>query len=487
MMEKPLESLVEITKAINSVLETGKLLETIMDSAITALGVERGILFLKSPDGTLQPRVARNVERETLTSAEEISRSIISEVAGSGKYFLSSNLQGDPNVMSRPSVKAFKILSVLCVPLASGEEIIGTIYLDSRKLTKVFEESDVKFLQTFANLAAIAIGNVRVYEATKSEARYWKEEAAQRHGFETIIAGGEAMAACIGRAKSVAASNVSVLLTGESGTGKELFARAIHYNSPRREKKFVPINCSALPEQILESELFGSKKGAFTGAVSDARGLFEEADGGTVFLDEIADMQPALQAKLLRVLQEGEVRRVGDTQYRHVDVRILAATNKDIQSEMRAGRFREDLYYRICGLAIPIPPLRDRREDILPLARHFLKNFCAEQSLNQKSFAPAAAALLREYRFPGNVRELQNIVATAALLAGTNEEITGVDLPDGGVDAPGEEFSDAMRLHIIKTLEKTGWNQTKAADLLGLNRTTLQAKMKRLGIGPKPR
>src|SRR5690242_8752287 len=385
MMDKPLESLVEISKAINSVLETGRLLETIMDSAIAALGVERGILFLKGPDGTLQPRVARNVGRETLTSAEEISRSIISEVAGSGKYFLSSNLQDDPNVMLRPSVKEFKILSVLCVPLASGEEIVGTIYLDSRKLTKVFEESDVRFLQTFANLAAIAIGNVRVYEATKSEVRYWKEEASQRHGFDTIVAGGDAMNVCIGRAKSVAATNVSVLLTGESGTGKELFARAIHYNSPRRGRKFVPINCSALPEQILESELFGAKKGAFTGAVADSRGLFEEADGGTVFLDEIADMQPALQAKLLRVLQEGEVRRVGDTQYRHVDVRIRAATNKEIQAEMRAGRFREDLYYRICGLAIAIPPLRDRREDILPLAQHFLKKFCAEQSLPDKT------------------------------------------------------------------------------------------------------
>ncbi|MBI3765331.1 MAG: sigma 54-interacting transcriptional regulator [Ignavibacteriales bacterium] len=483
-MERTLESLFEISKALNSVLDIDQLLEIIMESAVASVGAERGILFLKSSDGALQPLVARNVEKETVVNAEEISRTIISEVAGSGKYFLSSNLQDDPNILSRPSVKAFKILSVICVPLVNKDAIIGTLYLDSRKATKVFTTNDIQFLQTFANLAAIAIHNVSLFDATKKEARYWKEEAAHRHSFDTIIHTSEAIKECIHRAKSVASSSVSVMILGESGTGKELFARALHYNSPRRNKKFVPINCSALPEHILESELFGAKKGAYTGAVADTKGLFEEADGGTIFLDEIADMQPTLQAKLLRVLQEGEIRRVGDTQYRFINVRVISATNKNIHDEIHAGRFREDLFYRLCGLEIQIPPLRDRTEDILILALHFIKEFCNDNNLILKSVSPDALKTLQEYPFPGNVRELQNIIRKSILLSGKGTLISQVDLPR--ISSPqltAEDFSEAARAHIIRILEKVDWNQTKAAELLGLNRTTLQAKMKKLNIG----
>ena len=481
-MEKTLESFVEISKAINSVLDIDQLLETIMDAAITAVGVERGILFIKSPEGELHAKVARNVEKETLVNAEEISRSISNEVASSGKYVLSSNVQSDPNTMGRKSVQAFKILSILCVPLADKETIIGTIYLDSRRITKVFTMEDVNFLQTFANLAAIAIQNARRFEATKNEAQYWKEEAVQKYTNDQIICTSENMVALSRQLRSVAATNVSVLITGESGTGKELGARSIHYQSPRKEKKFIPINCSALPEQILEAELFGAKKGAYTGAVSDSKGLFEEADGGTVFLDEIADMQPALQAKLLRVLQEGEIRRVGDTQYRYVDVRVISATNKNIQEEMREGKFREDLYYRLCGVELHIPPLRERRDDIVPLALHFISEFCKENNITCKTPSAEAMECLQAYPFPGNVRELQNIVRKAILLTNNGSTISNFHLPAIIAPVHGEDFSDATKQHIIKVLEKVDWNQTKAAELLGLNRTTLQAKMKKLNI-----
>jgi Nif-specific regulatory protein len=481
-MEQRMQSLVEISNAINSILEVDRLLEEIMDRAITAVGVERGILFLKSSEGSLEARVARNVEKETLDNAEEVSRSIMNEVAASGRYFLSSNLQDDPNASGRKSVWKFKILSILCVPLISRDAIIGTIYLDSRKLTKVFTESDVTFMQTFANMAAIAIENATLYETTRKEASFWKDEAVQKTGFEGIVRGSAAMEQLCVRAQNVARTGVSVLITGESGTGKELIARAIHYYSPRREKRFIPINCSAMPEHILESELFGVRKGAFTGANSDKRGLFEEADGGTMFLDEIADMEATLQAKLLRVLQEGEVRRVGDTAIKHVDVRVISATNRDLAVELKEKRFREDLYYRLCGTLITIPPLRQRVDDILPMARHFLKEYCDEQQVPLKLISPDAIERLRTYRFPGNVRELQNIIRNAILFSGP--EITPGDLalPESATQTDPEDFDEATRNHLVKVLEKVEWNQTRAAEILGLNRTTLQAKMKKLNI-----
>lgn len=477
-----MQSLVEISNAINSILEVDRLLEEIMDRAITAVGVERGILFLKSPDGSLEARVARNVEKETLANAEEVSRSIMNEVAASGKYFLSSNLLDDPNAAGRKSVYKFKILSILCVPLVSRDTIIGTIYLDSRKLTKVFTDADVSFMRTFANMAAIAIENATLYESTRREASFWKDEAVHKTGFEGIVRGSRVMEQLCARAQNVARTGVSVLITGESGTGKELIARAIHYNSPRREKKFIPINCSAMPEHILESELFGVRKGAFTGATSDKRGLFEEADGGTIFLDEIADMQSNLQAKLLRVLQEGEVRRVGDTAIKHVDVRLISATNKDLTVEMKQKRFREDLYYRLCGTMIEIPPLRERADDIVPMARHFLVEYCKEQDVPLKAISADAMERLKGYSYPGNVRELQNIIRNAILFSGPTIEAQDLSLPESVTRTEPEAFEEATRSHIMKVLERVDWNQTRAAEILGLNRTTLQAKMKRLGI-----
>ncbi|HTK80811.1 MAG TPA: sigma 54-interacting transcriptional regulator [Bacteroidota bacterium] len=481
-MKPRLESFIEISSAINSVLDLDRLLETIMDHAISAIGVERGILFLKTGSGTLSSYAARNIEKETLADAEGISRSIMSEVAASGKYFLSSNMLEDPKTASRPSVAAFKIRSVLCVPLVRKDRVIGTIYLDSRKASKVFSPEDVTFLQTFANLAAIAIENAKLYEASKQEADYWKEEASQPR-FENIVFASKKMEDCLKQVRSVARSNVSVLITGETGTGKELIARAVHNSSDRNNKKFIPINCSALPEHILEAELFGSKKGAYTGATQDSKGLFEEADGGTIFLDEIADMQSGLQAKLLRVLQEGEIRRVGDTQYKTVDVRVVSATNKNIQDEITAGTFRQDLYYRLCGIELHLPALKERREDILPLSEHFAVAFCRQQSIPLKTLSPEAAERLRSYDYPGNVRELQNILRKAILLSDQTILPNDIDLPARSQSAPlAEDFDEASRQHIIRVLQKVDWNQSHAAEILGLNRTTLQAKMKKLKI-----
>ena len=334
-----------------------------------------------------------------------------------------------------------------------------------------------------ADLAAIAIQNALLYDSSRREAGYWKKEAAGRYGADGILHAGGPVAGILDDLPTIARSTVSVLITGESGTGKELIARALHYASPRREKKFVPINCSALPEDILEAELFGAKKGSYTGAVADTHGLFEEANGGTIFFDEIADMQPSLQAKLLRALQDGEIRRVGDTQYRYIDVRSISATNKDIREEMSRGNFREDLYYRLCGVEIHVPPLRERAADIAPLVQHFVRRYCEENGLALKHVTPGALRRLEAYPFPGNVRELQNIVRKAVLLSRDEISEHALDLPPAAAAPAGpENFDGAIREHIVRALEKTGWNQTRAAELLGLSRTTLQAKMKKLKI-----
>lgn len=299
--------------------------------------------------------------------------------------------------------------------------------------------------------------------------------------------------------RRVAPYDVSVLLAGESGTGKELAARALHYNSLRWDKSFVVENCGALPDELLESELFGYKRGAFTGAVEDRVGLFERADGGTVFLDEIGEVSPAFQVKLLRVLQEGEIRPLGSGRTRHVDVRIIAATNRDLEAEVRAGRFREDLYYRLATVTIPLPPLRERKVDIPTLAESLLQRAMQDLGKRVKGFSAEALACMQAYQWPGNVRELQNEVRHMLVMGG--EEILGAELLTSRVlrAAPREEmliFEDlsalsgslkdrveALEARILReTLIRQRWNKSRAAEELGLSRVGLRSKLERYGL-----
>jgi two-component system response regulator HydG len=310
----------------------------------------------------------------------------------------------------------------------------------------------------------------------------------QHLNFDNIVGTSAAMQEVFNLIEQVASSKASVLITGESGTGKELVAQAIHQNSPRAAAPFVKLHCASLAETILESELFGHEKGAFTGAVARREGRFKQADGGTLFLDEIGEISPGIQVKLLRFLQEKTFERVGGNETLKVDVRILAATNRDLATEVASGRFREDLYYRLNVVDIEVPPLRARPGDLLPLATHFLKRFAKENGKKVEGFADDAIKRILSYRWPGNVRELENIIERAVVLC-DESMLTARHLPEGvgtavrgGVHIPGSTMDEIERHAIVTTLEACGANTTKAAQMLGVSVRKIQYKLHEYGI-----
>ncbi|MBW1696490.1 MAG: sigma-54-dependent Fis family transcriptional regulator [Deltaproteobacteria bacterium] len=327
----------------------------------------------------------------------------------------------------------------------------------------------------------------------EQENRYLKERLDDRFDFGHIIGNSAAMRALFETLAQVAPSEATVLITGESGTGKELIANAIHQNSPRKSRPMIKVNCAALPETLLESELFGHEKGAFTGATSRTRGRFQMAHGSTIFLDEIGEMSPATQAKILRALQEKEIEPVGGSATIKIDTRVIAATNKNLEVEIREGRFREDLYYRLNVVTVEVPPLRKRQEDIPLLADFFLKQYAEKNRKHIKGFTPKALDIMMRYDWPGNVRELENLVERSVVLARA-DMITPDEFPDAIRDlymetkqqdaglTPGRTLKDVEREMIIRTLEETGGNRTHAAKILGISRRTLQLKLKEYGI-----
>ena len=364
--------------------------------------------------------------------------------------------------------------------------IIMTAFASVDTAVSAMKEGAHEYLTKPIDLTQLKIVLGRTVEKQRLtvENIYLRQELEARVGFEKVIAESNGMKEVLSTVARVAKSKATVLLTGESGTGKEVVARAIHYASDRSKERFVPVACAALPETLLEAELFGAEKGAYTGLDRMRRGRFELADRGTLFLDEIGDIPPTIQAKLLRVLQEHEITRLGSDKTLKVDVRVVAATNRPLKEKISEGEFREDLFYRLNVVSIEIPPLRDRREDIMPLADHFIKHFAAESGKEIKGFARTAKDSLLMYDWPGNVRELENAIERAVVLS-RGDTIESLDLPPPvaqAVKADDLSMEAVEREHLERVLCKVGWNIGKAAEILKIHRNTLAAKLKKYGL-----
>jgi transcriptional regulator with GAF, ATPase, and Fis domain len=541
--------ILELNKEMARATRPELLPDRILDAAIELAGAERGFLIQRSaggaPNAAPKPDAApfetlpsdaagdddspapgwdviaaRNIDRENVKKAlRKVSHSITAQVLESGVVFRSDDAVNDDALSPRASIAELKLRSVLCVPMRVGDEIRGCLYVDNRFAHGQFDDASQELLEAFADQAALALERMRLLEenlrvcrdleirnvelksALQEQSRaldslsegFVPSGLELRHPYTSIVGRGRAITAMLTVLDRITDGDFPVLLLGESGTGKELVARALHENGPRRDRPFVGVNCGALAEGLLESELFGSIKGAYTGAVKDREGLVEAAQGGVLFLDEIGEMSLGLQAKLLRVLQEKKVRRVGGNDEISVDVRVISATNRDLAREVAAGGFREDLYYRLKVVQLEVPPLRERREDIPVLIEFFLQKLHDEHPGSGRAKPQVTRECLERlmaHDWPGNVRELQNEMTRMYALGG---DVLGPELVAHLSNAPRTQHSgvrglvgrklDDIEAELIRaTLERTGGKRGEAARMLGIPRRTFYNRLKALGI-----
>ncbi len=473
------DALYEISQKLNSADYSHTLFEEALDTVIAIINAERG-LFVKydETDQNFTIVAARNIKKENLTDITKFSSGILNKVIENRRPFLYHDVQSDPQLSQYESIQIQNINSVLGVPILKNDEIKGVILVDSRSHRKEFSEENLAFLSFFSNLVSLALDRVDKFEKLQDRNQMLVNQLQATERLPNMVGNSEAIRKTARLIHKVAASEANVLILGESGTGKELVSRAIHKLSGRSEQPFLAQFCGSIPDNLLESELFGYKKGAFTGAASDKKGLLEVADGGTFFLDEIADISSALQAKLLRVLENHEIMRLGDTSFTPVNVRIIAATNKNLQEMAKEGTFREDLFYRLNVFPVTLPPLRERREDIAVLVKHFI-------SLSPVADTPVSAAAIRKlenYYWPGNIRQLSNVIQRALILSEYEkiepehiilEEENDLD------DFQGTLKDFELRL-LKKRLKQFNGNRTNAAKSLGVSVRWVQNKIKEL-------
>jgi len=471
--------LYEFGKAANLHLEDPhQLLDEILSVAFRTLDAERGFLALVDENtGELTCELVRDNIGNQETEKLEVSRTIIHKVLKEGVSILTVNALKDKQFKDVKSVQEYNIRSAVCAPLFFQGEVVGVVYLDNRASTGSFSQDDLMFLTALSHQAGIAIGNSRLHRQVVQE--NVRLINALKPKFQ-IIGDSEEMKRVYNTIRKVAPSDITILIQGETGTGKELVARAIHSQSPRSNKPFVAVNCAAIPKELIESELFGHEKGAFTGATSARQGKFELANGGSVLLDEIGDMSLDLQSKVLRTLEEKEIQRVGGSKDIKVDVRVIAATHKDLEKAVKEGEFREDLYYRLNVVLLKLPPLQERKEDIIQLAEYFMSG-------KAKKISPKAKQLLLAYGWPGNIRELKNCIERAVVL-GDGEVIQPEDLPINVrqgrkvIPSPLESLDQMEEEHIIRVLRSANWNKSIAAKILGITRQTLDNKIDKYKI-----
>ena len=483
-IQENFDALYQIATSVNSILEPTELLERILEIAMTRLSAERGFVILSNPDieNGYEVAVIKNFSSQKTTSEIVASSSVIKNVLDTGEAVLSFDAQNDERFDSSTSIIAQKILSIICIPLQTGNRTFGAVYLDSSKMLKEFTEDSLKFLTIFGNLAGIALENAKRYTALQKQNERLKNEAGVTHLFSSLVGTSKKWIHALEIARRVLDIDVAVLITGESGTGKELVARAIHENGARKGFPFVAVNCSAIPESLIESEMFGYVKGAFTGAGNTKKGLVEVADCGTLFLDEISDLPYLLQPKLLRLLQEKEYRRIGDTINRSANIRIIAATSRNLNDEVKNGKMREDLYFRLNVVGIHLPPLRERKDDIPLLATHFLQRTIAMYKRPVESIHPDAMQLLLTNSWRGNVREFQNAIERAVVLCNgpqltINDFMFDVNKSDSLL--PSSMTLEEMERQVISvTLEEMDGNRRRTAEKLGVSLRWLQYRLK---------
>jgi transcriptional regulator with GAF, ATPase, and Fis domain len=490
---RDLNALASLSRDLTLLHDLAGLQDQVLKSVTGPIPAGRAAILLAQPDS--EGWAQRSWDRRFGLGADfAASRTIVNRVFTEGVAILSNDIPNQEDFQSAESLVIAHTRSVLAVPLDAFGDRLGVLYLDGASGAD-FDQGHLQLLTALGNVAALGIVNVRHFEWLEGENRRLNEELNVEHN---MVGESPALAEVIQFIKKVAPRDSTVLIWGESGTGKELVARAIHRNSTRVQKAFVAINCAALTETLLESELFGYEKGAFTGAVAQKRGKIETADGGTIFLDEIGEMTPSLQAKMLRVLQEREFERVGGTKTIRVDLRVIAATNRDLKEMSRSGAFRQDLYYRLNVVSIRTPALREHKEDIPLLASHFAAKYAERVKRKISGFSPKSHRLLANYDWPGNVRELENAIERAVVL-GVTDIILPEDLPELMVADPAGSSDDhagvsldaairaAKRQAIEKALEQTGGNQTEAAKLLSVHSVHLSRLIKTLDIKVKRR
>jgi transcriptional regulator with GAF, ATPase, and Fis domain len=483
--ERDLRTLVRISAKINSVRLEDDLYCDLLDLLADAIPADQIAAISITADTELAIAASRHApDAPPMPVSNTIVRQAIRERAGLLNFDLASSAAG----LAAESVATAGWQSILCVPMLVRERALGALYLTA-SASDAFDEGHLQLLTATANVAAVALDNVRQMAWLESEKD--RLQAALESDQGGLVGRSAAMQRIYALIGKVARSDATVMITGETGTGKELVARAIHLNSDRAKRPFVAINCAALTDTLLESELFGHERGAFTGAVAQKKGKLEVAAGGTVFLDEIGELAPALQSKLLRALQEREIERVGGTRPVHVDIRLISATNRNLAEEVAAGRFRRDLFHRLNVVPIDVPPLRERRDDIAPLACHFLTRFARKASRPVRDFSPGALKYLTAYDWPGNVRELENTIERAIVL-GSSDSILLEDLPEPLLERAPVRPSEAARFHgavreakvrvIVEAFREAGRSYTGAARLLGLHPNYLHRLIRNLDL-----
>ncbi len=482
-----LNALLKISRVVHAIRDLQELQEQILTLIFEVVPAERGAILQDSQGDKFASVYARN-RIASATQTVRVSRTIANQVVEQGNAILGSDIQGNEGFGAVESLVVSNVRSLLCVPLIVFTKVTGCLYLDTTNAATRFDDDNLQLVAAIANICAVALDNARNLQWLEQENLRLTTEINLEHN---MVGDSPRIREIYSFLSRVAPSDATVLIRGESGTGKELAARALHRNSPRARKPFVAINSGAIPEGLIESELFGHEKGSFTGSVAQKKGALEMADGGVVFLDEVGELSPAVQVKLLRVLQEREFQRVGGNKLISVNIRLITATNKDLAKAVEDGEFRRDLYYRLDVVSLTMPPLRDRREDIPLLVEYFTSKFSKKAGGKIKRISPEAMARLVNYDWPGNVRELENAMERAVVLSGS-EVIALEDLPDAilekappaGITNPRyhDALVDLKKQLIANALQEAKGSYTEAARVLGVHPNYLHRLIRNLGL-----